>query len=166
MDSTVKACLLSCLLSLATAIPFECPYVDQYCNLDGIKSDDFPLAEPVADLADAAEKCYTACNAQKDADANADATNACKAFTVMSIRGKFECNLIRDNCVLNKDDKCISRAEKTCQSGRSDCAVPAATCPPVVFHEDRVWWQCVDILEEGINPYNGLLPLGTRCYQT
>ena len=163
MDSTVKVCLLSCLLSLATAQDtWPCPYENEYCDLDGIKSDDFPLTGgPYADIAAASVDCYAACNAQAD-----DAENPCKAFTVMNVRGQYECNLIRDNCVLNKDDVCITRAEKTCQSGRSDCAVPAATCPPVVFHEDRVWWQCVDILEEGINPYNGLLPLGTRCYQT
>lgn len=84
----------------------------------------------------------------------------------MNVRGQFYCSLIRENCVLNIDDVCIERSPPTCKSGPSDCAVPPPTCPPVVALEDRVRWQCVDITEEAINPYNDPLPLGTRCYQT
>merc|ERR1719318_846289 len=166
MDSTVKACLFSLLLSLATAQTWPCEHVKEYCDLDGVKSDDFPLTVAATDIDTAAEECYAECNAQTDADADGDATNSCKAFTVMNVRNQFYCNLIRENCVLNIDDECIKRSPATCKSGPSDCAVPPPTCDPVVGHEDRVRWQCVDITEGAINPYNDPLPLGTRCYQT
>jgi hypothetical protein len=161
MDSAVKACLLSCLLGLATSQEWPCPYADSYCE---VKAGEFDIFEPAgvtqaSTVAEVAALCYAECNAP------GAGSPACEDFTVVKNGNRQPiCYLLREPCSVNIGADCI--AAGFCQSGPNDCASPPVSCPVITaLSESKVGWQCTDIETNQINPYTERPPVGTLCFQ-
>jgi len=140
--------------------------VDSFCDPEDAQYDLGALTGdnllPTATAADAAEECYTLCNAESAVDADP----RCEDFTVMKVGNRPpKCYLLREACMTNIVDDCIAKGN--CISGPNDCTEVPQTCPVVAsLPEGFSRWQCVDINMEPINPYTVEPPVGTICYQT
>merc|ERR1719347_1083849 len=80
----VTAILLASFLASASS-QFDCPLVDSFCDPEDAQYDLGELTGnnllPTATAADAAEECYTLCNAQSDQASDPK----CEDFTVLKI---------------------------------------------------------------------------------
>ena len=119
MEYTLKFCFLAFLLGLSSAATLraepktECWFQDRYCDTSDKDHDVFILTD---DAMDDTEECYNQCFAEKGLAAPA---KPCLGFTLRTVRGQHECQLLREPCVANMVDACI--AWGACVSGPSDC---------------------------------------------
>ena len=114
-----KVCILSCVLGLALTASLKsgpkelCPFKSEYCDTRGADYDVFILSD---ENMDDTEECSNQCFAEKDL---AKPQKPCLGFTMRTVRGHSECQLLRAPCVKNKKDACIARG--ACTSGPAYC---------------------------------------------
>ena len=97
-----KVCIFSCVLGLALTASLKsgpkelCPFKSEYCDTRGADYDVFILSD---ENMDDTEECSNQCFAEKDL---AKPQKPCLGFTMRTVRGHSECQLLRAPCVKTK----------------------------------------------------------------
>merc|ERR1712106_373338 len=117
MTGKLIVCIFFCVFGLSLTATLKsaptdvCTFRTEYCDARGTDYDVFILSN---EMLDDTEECFNQCFAEKDKK-----KKPCLAFTLRTVRGHAECQILRAPCAKNDWDGCIALG--ACTSGPSHC---------------------------------------------